>query len=83
MDTGWDQSHPSAAGCPMLLNVGMGISPGWTLVEFTVDFCCPLGQARDLCVHSHTQADSLLQTCGEAWPLPVARLMLTQLGSPK
>lgn len=40
--------------------VAMGISLGWTLVELTVDFCCPLGQARDLCVHSHTQADSLL-----------------------
>lgn len=37
-----------------------GISPGWRLVELTVAICCPLGQARDLCVHRHTEADSLL-----------------------
>lgn len=59
-----------------------GISPGWRLVELTVAICCPLGQARES-LFKDAEADSLLQTCAEAWPLPMAVLMLTQLGYPK
>lgn len=83
-DVGWDWPHPSGAGLPCAHEYAAnGISPGWRLVELTVAICCPLGQARDLCVQRHTWADTLLWTWVEAWPLPVARLMLTQLCSPK
>lgn len=59
---GWDQSHPSAAGCPVLINMlqrGFPRDGDWCHLEIVAIFC-PLGQARDLCVQRHTQADTLL-----------------------